>query len=115
MARSRPSSDEMPVPSTDGPSGELPQFLRAADIGRGKVGATGTLAFLGEKPRKIESKFGVQYAFPVKMKGKLYDLPVKVDSGNHRRLFDRFGKKPPKGIVRVEIKDYAGRAYIAIV
>lgn len=103
----------MPEP-TEGPSGDFPEFLRASDLGR-KEGARGTITFLGKPGRKIESQFGVQYAFPVKFKGKVYDWPVRIDSGNHRRMFDRFGKKTPKGSVNVELKTYNRNLYIAIV
>jgi hypothetical protein len=103
----------MPEP-TDGPAGDLPEFLRAADLGK-KEGAKGSITFLGKPARKIESQFGVQFAFPVKFKGKTYDWPIRLDSGNHRRIFDRFGKKTPKGSVNVELKTYNRNLYIAIV
>lgn len=103
----------MPEP-TDGPAGEFPEFLRAADLGK-KEGVKGTIAFLGKPARKIESQFGVQFAFPVRFRGKVYDWPIRLDSGNHRRIFDRFGKKTPKGSVNVELKTYNRNLYIAIV
>jgi hypothetical protein len=112
--KTRPvTSSGMPAPS-EGPAGDLPEFLRASDLGK-KVGAKGVITFLGKPGRRIESQFGVQWAFPVKFKGKVYDWPVREDSGNHRRMYDRFKGKAPKGSVNVELKDYNRNLYIAIV
>jgi hypothetical protein len=111
--RTKENTAGMPEPS-EGPAGDLPEFLRASDLGK-KEGTRGTITFLGKPGRRIESQFGIQYAFPVRFKGKVYDWPVRVDSGNHRRIFDRFGKKVPKGSVNVELKMYNRNPYIAIV
>ena len=113
MKKTTAAADGMPEPA-EGASGDLPQFLRASDLGK-KEGAKGSIVFLGKPARRIESQFGVQFAFPVKFKGKTYDWPIRVDSGNHRRIFDRFGKKAPKGSVAVELKTYNRNLYIAIV
>jgi hypothetical protein len=117
MSRKRtkhtPAGAGMPAPS-EGPASDFPDFLRAADVGK-KEGARSTVVFLGKPGRRIESQFGVQWAFPVKHKGKVYDWPIREDSGNHRRMFDRFGSKAPKGSVNVELKTYNRNLYIAIV
>lgn len=105
--------DGMPDPS-DGPAGDFPSFLRADDLGK-KEGARGVISFLGKTPRKVSSQFGTQWAFPVKFKNKVYDWAIKEDSGNHRRIFDRWGRKTPKGTVKVEIKTFNRNRYIAIV
>jgi len=113
--RTKPAATASGMPEpTDGPAGDLPEFLRAADLGK-KEGARGSITFLGKTASKIESQFGVQYAFPVRFKGKLYDWPIRIDSGNHRRIADRFGKRTPKGSVNVELKTYNRNLYIAIV
>lgn len=114
MSRKQTATNtSMPAPA-DGPAGDFPDFLRASDLGK-KIGAKGTITFLGKPGRRIDSQFGVQWAFPVKFKGKVYDWPIRENSGNHRRMFDRFGGKAPKGTVNVELKDYNRNLYIAIV
>ena len=97
--------------------GDFPSFLRPTDIGKGKLGARAKLAFVASVPaRTITSNFGRdQFVLRVKLNGKVYDWPINLDSGNHRRLDDRFKGTTPKGAVTVEVKDYNGRPYLAIV
>ena len=78
MSRNRQSETAMPAPA-EGPTGDFPDFLRADDLGK-KLGTRGTITFLGKPGRKVESRFGIQWAFPVKFKGKVYDWPIKQDS-----------------------------------
>src|SRR3972149_966880 len=77
--------------------GDFPSFLRPTDIGKGKLGARAKLAFVASVPaRTITSNFGRdQFVLRVKLNGKVYDWPINLDSGNHRRLDDRFKGASP--------------------
>jgi len=100
----------LPVPTTNG-GGELPPFLKAKDISaRGITKIT----LLGDM-RKSTSQFGEGIDLACKVDSKRYSWTVKYDSGNYRRLFERFGPKNEwKGVVQVERKKYLGREYIAV-
>lgn len=70
---------------------EFNAFLNAKHIG--KVGAKATLILTGEA-RMVDSQFGPQIVASVKL-GKLsYDWGIRIDSPNHRILYDRFSAKP---------------------
>lgn len=113
MAKHTRETGGLPDPG-DQPSGDYSPFLRAIDLGK-KVGTKGKLTFTGKPGRKVDGNFGTQIVFPVKFHGKDYDFGVNVGSGNHNRLFQKFGKKIPKGTVNVELKVNMGKSYIAIV
>lgn len=111
----RTTGGGLPNPDSnhDAAAGNFAPFLKASAIG--KEGTKATITFTGQPGRAVSSDFGDQIAFPVKFGGKLYDFGIKIGSGNHTRLFDRFGKKPPKGAVKVEVKTFNRNAYVAIV
>src|SRR5215831_9758903 len=100
----------MPAPDR---SSDRNDFLQYTDVGK-KIGDRGKVTFLGEKGRRIRSQYGEQYVFPVKVNGRAFDWAIRVDSGNHFRLADRFGTKPPRGVVTVEIDEFSDNLYIKI-
>lgn len=117
MAKNANVGSSWGAPSADAP-GELPDFLKPDAFGsgkkRGKPGATGTIVFSGQPPREIPSKFGKRFAFDVMVGKKHYHFGVNADSVNHRKLYERFGKKNPKGPVNVTIDQFGNKPYIAI-
>ena len=103
----------VPRPPSE-PVGDYNPFLKADMIGA-RVGVTGTIEFLGRDGRSLDSEFGEQVAYPIRLNGMLYDFAVKIGSGNHGRLFKLFKGKNPKGKVPVVIKEFAGKHYLALV
>ena len=78
--------------------------------GKGTVNLLGTM-------RASNSQFGEGIILDVKANGSMYSWTVKYSSGNYSRLHKRFGdsEKKWKGPVKVEVKDYMGKKYVAIV
>lgn len=105
-------SNAIPAPSENA-AGEYNPFLKAADVG--KLNESAVLVLMG-KSRMADGGFGEQIVCETKYKGKVYDWPIKIDSVNHRLLFDRFGANPAKwvGKVKVEIKEFNRNNYIAV-
>jgi|SRR5208337_5014138 len=81
----------------------------------GKSGK-GTVTLLGTM-RVANSQFGEGIILDVKVNGSMYSWTVKYSSSNYSRLHKRFGdsEKKWKGPVKVEVKDYMGKKYIAVV
>jgi hypothetical protein len=67
--------------------------------------------------RASNSQFGEGIILDVKVNGSMYSWTVKYSSGNYSRLYKRFGgsEKKWKGPVKVEVKEYMGKKYIAVV
>ena len=78
--------------------------------GKGTVNLSGTM-------RASNSQFGEGIILDVKVNGSMYSWTVKYSSSNYSRLHKRFGdaEKKWKGPVKVEVKDYMGKKYVAIV
>ena len=78
--------------------------------GKGTVNLLGTM-------RASNSQFGEGIILDVKVNGSTFSWTVKYSSGNYSRLHKRFGdsEKEWKGPVNVEVKEYMGKKYIAIV
>jgi hypothetical protein len=102
----------LPPPTANG-RGELAPFLKAKHIP--KDGIT-KISMLGEG-RESKSKFGEGVEVACKIESEQYSWTIKRDSGNYRRLFERFGEEIEnwKGFVKVERKEYMGNEYIAVV
>jgi hypothetical protein len=81
----------------------------------GKSGK-GTVILLGTM-RPGNSQFGDGIILDVKANGSMYSWTVKYSSGNYSRLHKKFGNldKEWKGPVKVEVKEYMGKQYIAVV
>jgi hypothetical protein len=81
----------------------------------GKSGK-GTVDLLGTM-RASNSQFGEGIILDVKVNGSMYSWTVKYSSSNYSRLHKRFGdsEKKWKGPMKVEVKDYMGKKYIAVV
>ena len=103
---------EIPAPDAS-QNTDFNTFLKADDIG--KLGAEASLVLTGET-RIVDGAFGEQIVCEVKYGREVYDWPVKVNSPNHRLLFERFGAKMAKwrGPVKVTIKNFANKDYIAV-
>lgn len=78
--------------------------------GKGTVNLLGTM-------RASNSEFGEGVVLDVKVNGSMFSWTVKYSSPNYLKLHKRFGasEKNWKGSVRVEIKEYLGKEYIAVV
>jgi len=81
----------------------------------GKLGK-GTVTLLGTM-RAGNSQFGEGIILDVKVNGSMYSWTVKYSSGNYSRLHKKFGEseKEWKGPIKVEVKEYMGKKYIAVV
>ena len=77
--------------------------------GKGTVNLLGTM-------RASNSQFGEGIILDVKANGSIFSWTVKYSSGNYSRLHKRFGdsEKKWKGPVKVEVKEYMGKAYVAV-
>jgi len=78
--------------------------------GKGTVNLLGTM-------RASNSQFGEGIILDVKVNGSLFSWTVKYSSGNYSRLHKRFGdsEKKWKGPVKVQVKEYMGKEYVAVV
>lgn len=78
--------------------------------GRGTVNLLGTM-------RAGNSQFGEGIILDVKANGSMFSWTVKYASGNYSRLHKKFGasEKKWKGPVKVEVKEYMGKDYVAVV
>jgi len=87
--------------------------LKAENIG--KLGAVGTITVLAA-PEASESEFS-DMTMSVKLKGTTYAMGLKSSGGNYARLYKRFGANPKKwkGNVKVEVKEFKKKLYVAVV
>jgi hypothetical protein len=78
--------------------------------GKGTVNLLGTM-------RSGNSQFGEGIILDVKVTGSAHSWTVKYASPNYSRLHKRFGdsEKKWKGPVNVEVKEYMGKEYVAVV
>jgi hypothetical protein len=81
----------------------------------GKLGK-GTVTLLGTM-RPGNSQFGDGIILDVKANGSMFSWTVKYSSGNYSKLHKKFGDSENnwKGPVKVEVKEYLGNKYIAVV
>lgn len=102
----------IPKPKAAAATDQFAPFLKVSHLGKAKKG---TIVLLGQA-RHQDGAFGPQIIVRVKHLGKEYDLAFSVDSGNHRRLFDRFGANPKKwkGSVKVGAKEFNKNPYVAV-
>jgi hypothetical protein len=100
-------------PPTASTNDQLAPFLKVKDIAEKAI----TKITLLGATRESNSQFGKGIDVACKVGSKQYVWTVKYDSGNYRRLFDRFGSDAEnwKGVVKVERKEHMGREYIAVV
>jgi hypothetical protein len=77
--------------------------------GKGTVNLMGTM-------RTSNSQFGEGIVLDVKANGSKFSWTVKYSSGNYSRLHKKFGgsEKSWKGPVKIEVKEYMGKEYIAV-
>jgi hypothetical protein len=109
--RSRGTSRAGKLPPPDG--GDFDPFFKAEDIG--KLGKTAVITVTGP-PEEVESEFS-DMQMPIKFKGKLYSMGLKISGGNYSRLYKKFGDNPKKwrGAVKVEVKHFKSNDYVAVV
>ena len=102
----------MNIPKPESSSDSLP-FLKVTSLS--KKGES-TVEILGS-PRLSNGQFGEQILLDCKVGKKEYTWAIKVNSGNHSRLYKMFGAKEAKwkGTVKVKIAEYMGNDYIQIV
>jgi len=110
-ARNTNGKSTVTLPPPTNKSTELTPFLKATDITT--KGIT-EITLLGDM-RKSTSRFGEGIEVACTAGGKSYTWTIKFDSGNYSRLYERFGTKSWKGVVKVERKEYMGREYVAVV
>ena len=80
------------------------------ELGKGTVNLLGTI-------RASKSQFGEGIVLDVQVSGSMYSWTVKYSNGNYSRLHQRFGDSEDKwkGPVKVEVKEYLGKEYVAVV
>jgi len=113
QGKKRSSNGALPPPDSE-QSGDLPPFIKADDIG--DVGDEATLTLLGADVRIDDGNYGEQAIVPIKYRNRPYAWAIKTASPSYRMLHDRFGSNPKrwKGPVAVQIKEWLGKAYIAV-
>jgi len=101
----------LPLPTAT-TNDQLEPFLKAKDIA--EMGMT-KITLLGAI-RESNTQFGKGIDVAVKIGNNQYTWTIKYDSGNYRRLFDRFGNDAErwKGLVKVERKEHKGNQYVAV-
>jgi hypothetical protein len=106
-------SMSIPAPTNDNGSGSSTPFLKPMHVS--KKGFT-TLTLLGKPVPVNESQYGQQLLVPIKIGAKEYTFAIKVDSGNHARLYRKFGsnEKKWKGPVKVQLAEHMGNQYIQV-
>jgi hypothetical protein len=105
------SRNSVVLPRPTSKSKELAPFLKVTDIPKKAITQ---MTLLGDM-RKSKSRFGEGIEVACTMGGKRYTWTIRFDSGNYSRLYERFGTKNWKGVVKVERKEYMGREYVAVV
>lgn len=96
-ARQGVTVNKIPKPNMDDAGGgDFPDFLKPKDIGNGKAGATAIVMLTGAEVRMQDGNFGAQMIVPIKLGKTDFDWSVKLDTPNHRALFERFGSVPKK-------------------
>ena len=78
--------------------------------GKGTVNLLGTM-------RASNSQYGKGIILDVQVNGSPFSWTVKYSGGNYSRLHKKFGDSENnwKGPVKVEVKEYSGNKYIAVV
>jgi len=101
----------IPAPNNDNSVGGAP-FLKTMHLS--KKGVTSITLLGGAK--LTNGQYGDQIVTPCKLGKKEYFFAIKVDSGNHSRLFARFGAKEAnwKGKVNVRVAEHMGRDYVQV-
>jgi hypothetical protein len=101
----------IPAPNNANNVGGAP-FLKTMHLA--KKGLT-QLTLLG-KAHVQDGQYGQQILVPCKIGKKEYTFAVKVDSGNHSRLFARFGANENKwkGAIKVQVASHMGRDYVQV-
>lgn len=102
----------IPAPSKDG-SGNGSPFLKVMHVNAKGLTAVN---FLGKPVQVTDGEFGQQLLVPVSIGKKEYTFAVKIDSGNHARLFAKFGsnEKKWKGKVNVQVAEFRGNEYVQV-
>jgi hypothetical protein len=72
------------------------------------------ITLLGDM-RKSKSAFGEGVELACTVGGKRFTWTVRFSSVNYSILYERFGPKSWKGVVKVERKEHMGHEYIAVV
>jgi len=66
--------------------------------------------------RPSNSEFGEGIVLEAKVNGSMFSWTVRYSSANYSKLHKQFGasEKSWKGPVKVEVKEYLGKDYIAV-
>jgi hypothetical protein len=107
----RKSKGTLTLPPPTSKRTELAPFLKPTDVPK-KVITPITL--LGDM-RKSKSPFGEGVELACTVAGKRFTWTVRFSSVNYSILYERFGHKNWKGVVKVERKEHMGHEYIAVV
>lgn len=75
------------------------------------------VVFLGDVKLDQQPKFGARVIAQVKYGKETFAWGIKIDSANYRKLLKKFGKNAGnwKGPVKIQVSEYNGNDYIAIV
>jgi hypothetical protein len=109
--KSRNNKNTVILPPPTRKSTELVPFLKVTDI---PANGTTQITLLGDM-RKSKSRFGEGIEVACTVGGKRYTWTIRFDTGNYSRLYEHFGTKNWKGIVKVKREEYMGREYVAVV
>src|ERR1700745_4006665 len=109
--KSQNSKGAVILPPPTSKRAQVAPFLKPTDIS--KKGIT-PITLLGEM-RKSKSPFGEGVELASTVGRKRYTWTVRFSSVNYSILYERFGPKSWKGVVKVERKEHMGHEYIAVV
>lgn len=100
-------------PENDNGSTEYNPWLTPEVFGKS---GKGTVNLLGTM-RASNSQYGEGIILDVQVNGSKFSWTVGYSSGNYSRLHKKFGdsEKKWKGPVKVEVKEYMGKEYVAVV
>ncbi len=98
--KSRNINNTVVLPPPTRKSAELTPFLKVTDISE-----NGTQITLLGGMRKSKSRFGEGIELACTVGVKSYTWTIKFDSGKYSRLYERFGTKRWKGVLKVELKE----------
>ena len=90
---------------------ELAPFLKPTGIPKKRVT---DIRLLGDM-RKSKSLYGEGVELACTVGGKRFTWTVKFSSVNYAILYERFGPKNWKGVVKVERKEHMDHEYVAVV
>lgn len=99
----------IPKPTSNEEGGPFLKTMHISQKGKTKLLLVGPASL-------AQGQYGEQILIPAKIGKKEYTFAVTVDSGNHSRLYARFGnnERKWKGVIQVQIAEHLDKQYIQV-